>query len=176
MNYQENYINSALYEFRRYKTLGDQTFDQINAEDMHWVHCANDNSIAIIVKHMVGNMLSRWTNFLTEDGEKTWRKRDTEFENPYTTKAEMIQAWENGWRCLFQALQSINSSNFDSEIKIRNEAHTVFEAVNRQLAHYANHVGQIVYIGKMIKGKEWISLSVPKGKSADFNREKFGKS
>lgn len=176
MSYQEDYIKSALFEFQRYKTLGDKTFDQLGEEDVHWVKSEYDNSMAIIVKHMVGNMLSRWTNFLTEDGEKIWRNRETEFENPYATRAEMIQAWEKGWQCLFKALESINSNNFDSEIKIRNEAHTVFEAVNRQLAHYANHVGQIVYIGKMIKGNEWVSLSVPKGKSAEFNREKFGKS
>lgn len=173
MNDQENYIKSARYEFQRYKTLGDKTFDQLGEEDIHWVHNTHDNSMAIIVKHMVGNMLSRWTNFLTEDGEKSWRNRETEFENPYTTKAEMIQAWQKGWQCLFEALESIDAGNFNSKIKIRNESHTVFEAVNRQLAHYANHVGQIVYIGKMIKGKEWVSLSIPKGGSAAFNQKKF---
>ncbi|MEP3208701.1 MAG: DUF1572 family protein [Maribacter sp.] len=173
MNYQENYIKSAVYEFQRYKTLGDKTFDQLEENDIHWVNNAYDNSMAIIVKHMVGNMFSRWTNFFTEDGEKIWRNRETEFENPYTTKAEMIRAWQKGWQCLFEALESIDSNNFNSKIKIRNESHTVFEAVNRQLAHYANHVGQIVYIGKMIRGKEWVSLSIPKGDSAAFNQKKL---
>lgn len=173
MNYQENYIKSAVYEFQRYKTLGDKTFDQLEENDIHWVNNAYDNSMAIIVKHMVGNMFSRWTNFFTEDGEKIWRNRETEFENPYTTKAEMIRAWQKGWQCLFEALESIDSNNFNSKIKIRNESHTVFEAVNRQLAHYANHVGQIVYIGKMIRGKEWVSLSIPKGDSTAFNQKKL---
>ncbi len=122
---------------------------------------------------MVGNMLSRWTNFLTEDGEKTWRNREEEFKDPYSSKSEMIQAWEKGWQCLFNALNTIDKDNFDSKIKIRNEAHTVYEAVNRQLAHYANHVGQIVFIGRMIKGNEWVSLSIPKGGSEEFNQEKF---
>jgi hypothetical protein len=176
MDYQKNYLKSALFEFRRYKTLGNKTFDQLNDKDIHWVNGNHDNSIAIIVKHMVGNMLSRWTNFLVEDGEKKWRNRETEFKEPYRSKSEMINAWEEGWQCLFSALESINSENFEEEIKIRKEAHTIFEAVNRQLAHYANHVGQIVFIGKMIKGNVWISLSIPKGKSADFNANKFNSS
>jgi len=172
MNYQENYIKSAIFEFERYKTLGDQTFAQLEEKDIHWVFSESDNSIAIIVKHIVGNMLSRWTKFLTEDGEKTWRNRDIEFKDPYDSKTIMIEAWQKGWQCLFEALKSIHSENFHSEIKIRNEAHTIFEAVNRQLAHYANHVGQLVFIGKMIKGNKWIPLSIPKGKSAEFNSSK----
>lgn len=175
MGYQENYIKSVLFEFKRYKTLGDKTFAQVNEKDIHWVNSAYDNSIAIVVKHIVGNMFSRWTNFLTEDGEKTWRNRESEFNEAYGSKSEMIQAWEKGWQCLFDALESITSDNFDSEIKIRNEAHTIFEAVNRQLAHYANHVGQIVYIGRMIKGNKWISLSIQKGGSEEFNQEKFSR-
>lgn len=175
MNYQENYIKSALFEFQRYKTLGDKTFEQLEDKDIHWVYNEYDNSIAIIVKHITGNMLSRWTNFLTEDGEKRWRNRETEFEDSYDSKSKMVAAWENGWQCLFDALASVNSENFNSSIKIRNESHTIFEAVNRQLAHYANHVGQIVYIGKMIKNNEWTSPSIPKGKSVDYNNNKFGK-
>lgn len=173
MNYQENYIESARFEFMRYKTLGDNTFAQLKEEDIHWTYQESDNSISIIVKHMAGNMLSRWTNFLSEDGEKTWRNRDAEFKDAYGSKSEMIEAWKKAWHCLFEALESINTDNFDSEIKIRNETHTIFEAVNRQLAHYANHVGQIVFIGKMIKGNEWVSLSIPKETSADFNKRKF---
>jgi len=173
MDYQENYIKSVIFEFERYKTLGDKTFAQLNEKDIYWTLSETDNSIAIIVKHMAGNMLSRWTNFLTEDGEKLWRNRETEFHDAYQSKKGMTQAWEQGWQCLFHALKSINSANFDSEIKIRNEPHTIFEAVNRQLAHYANHVGQIILLGKMIKGKAWVSLSIAKGASEAFNKEKF---
>ncbi|WP_430968975.1 DUF1572 family protein [Spongiimicrobium sp. 2-473A-2-J] len=173
MDYTTNFIESALYEFRRYKTLGDKTFLQLSETDIHWTYNEADNSIALIVKHMVGNMLSRWTNFRTEDGEKSWRNRETEFKDPYPTKAKMQKAWEEGWACLFAALESINADNFDTPIRIRGEAHTTMEAVNRQLAHYANHVGQIVLMGKMIKGKDWISLSIPKGGSEAFNQQKF---
>jgi hypothetical protein len=175
MNYQENYIKNALYEFRCYKSLGDKSFAQLEERDLFWQYNEATNSIAIIVKHMTGNMLSRWTNFLTEDGEKLWRNREIEFENTYTSKIELIAAWEKGWHCLFDALESINSRNFDSTIKIRSEPHTIFEAVNRQIAHYASHVGQIVMIGKMAKGNAWVSLSIEKGKSEDFNQQKFNK-
>ena len=173
MDFVTNYLNSALFELRRYKTLGDKTFVQLGESDILWKYQEEDNSISQIVKHISGNMLSRWTNFLSEDGEKPWRHRDTEFEEPFTTKTEMIAAWEKGWQCLFDAIASINSDNFNRLIKIRNEEHTIAEAVNRQLAHYANHVGQIVLLGKMIKGDRWVSLSVPKGESEVFNKEKF---
>ncbi|AEM71431.1 protein of unknown function DUF1572 [Allomuricauda ruestringensis DSM 13258] len=174
MDFQENYIASVKFEFQRYKTMGDKTFVQISDADIHWKHNDSDNSIAIIVKHIVGNMMSRWTNFLSEDGEKSWRNRDMEFEEPYTSKSEMITAWEKGWKCLFEALGSINPSNFQSKVKIRNEEHSIVEAINRQLAHYASHVGQIVFVGKMIKGHDWKSLSIPKGASKDFNKKMFG--
>jgi hypothetical protein len=113
---------------------------------------------------------------LTEDGEKPWRNRETEFENPYPTKKEMQLAWDKGWQCLFDALESIDATNFDTKINIRGQKHTIVEAVNRQLAHYASHVGQIVLLGKMIKGPEWESLSIPKGGSEAFNQKLFGKS
>ena len=173
MDFVNNYLDSSRFEFCRYKTLGDKTFAQLGESDILWKYQDEDNSISQIVKHISGNMLSRWTNFLSEDGEKPWRHRDTEFEEPFTTKTEMIAAWEKGWQCLFDAIASINSDNFNRLIKIRNEEHTIAEAVNRQLAHYANHVGQIVLLGKMIKGDRWVSLSVPKGESEVFNKEKF---
>lgn len=173
MNYHENYLKSVTFEFKRYKTLADKTFVQLAEKDLYWKYSENDNNIALIVKHMVGNMLSRWTNFLTEDGEKPWRNREEEFENPYETKKEMLTAWNEGWDCLFKALDSLNKDNFDTHIKIRNENHTIIEAINRQLAHYANHIGQIVFLGKMIKGSKWVSLSIPKGGSKAFNKEKF---
>nr|WP_321413825.1 DUF1572 family protein [uncultured Allomuricauda sp.] len=174
MNFQENYLASVKFEFQRYKTMGDKTFAQIGDADIHWKYAETDNSIAIIVKHMVGNMLSRWTNFLTEDGEKSWRERDMEFEASYTSKSEMITAWEKGWKCLFDALSQIDSTNFQNRITIRGEEHSILEAVNRQLAHYANHVGQIVFIGRMVKGTDWTSLSIPKGASGAFNKKMFG--
>lgn len=174
MDFNENYIKSVVFEFNRYKTLGDKTFKQLSENEIHWKNSNTDNSIAIIVKHLVGNMLSRWTNFLTEDGEKPWRNRETEFEVPYTTKTEMIQAWEKGWECLFTALNTINAANFGTKIRIRNQEHSIVEAVNRQLAHYSSHLGQIVFLGKMIKGTDWISLSIPKGESTLFNKKMFG--
>jgi len=120
-------------------------------------------------------MLSRWTNFLTEDGEKSWRHRDQEFVDTYQSKEDMLKAWENGWDCLFKALEPLKTDDLDRIIFIRNEEHTVTEAIVRQLAHYAYHVGQIVFLGKLIKGDLWKSLSIPKGKSEDFNAEKFSK-
>ncbi len=173
MDFVKNYLYSVHFEFYRYKTLGEKTFAQLNEADILWKYQEEDNSISQIVKHIVGNMHSRWTNFLTEDGEKSWRKRDSEFEDPYTTKTEMIAAWEKGWQCLFDALATLNSGNFNSHVKIRNEDHTIVEAINRQLAHYASHIGQIVLLGKMIKDKNWVSLSIPKGQSKAFNKEKF---
>lgn len=166
----DNYLQNAQFEFSRYKVLGDKTFQQLSENELHWQYQETDNSIAIIVKHMAGNMLSRWTDFLVEDGEKEWRNRESEFTNPPKSKEEIVAYWQKGWSCLFEALGSINSSNFESKIYIRGEAHTIIEAINRQLAHYANHVGQIVLLGKMVKGKDWVSLSIPKGKSNDFNK------
>jgi len=131
------------------------------------------NSIAITVNHIVGNMLSRWTDFLTTDGEKDFRNRDKEFEDVIKTRQELLDKWETGWACLFEALASVNEDNFETTVYIRNMGHTVVEAVNRQLAHYAYHIGQIVYLGRMIKGAEWASLSIPKGDSKTYNAEKF---
>jgi len=118
-------------------------------------------------------MLSRWTDFLTSDGEKEWRNRDQEFEDLIKTKAQLLQRWEEGWACLYKALASVNEDNFEQLVYIRNQGHTIVEAVNRQLAHYAYHIGQIVFIGRMIKGEEWVSLSIPKGGSKVYNEGKF---
>lgn len=175
MNFSENYLTNIKFEFNRYKIYGDRTLDQLSEKDLHWRQSADDNSIAIIIKHVVGNMLSRWTNFLMEDGEKSWRDRDQEFENPPQTKKDLIEYWEKGWQCLFNALDTVNGENFDSTIKIRGEEHTIIQAVNRQLAHYASHVGQLVLLGKMLRGKNWQSLSVTKGKSQEFNQKMFDK-
>lgn len=167
------YLNSIKKEFNYYKSLGERTFDQLAEKDLFWQFNEESNSIAIIVNHISGNMKSRWTDFLTSDGEKIWRNRDMEFETVIKSKLELIRKWEDGWQCLFLALDSINDQNFNAKVYIRNQEHSIMEALNRQLAHYTYHIGQIVYIGKMLKGKEWQSLSIPRGKSNDFNDKKF---
>ena len=171
----DNYLNSAVKQFEYYKILGEKTINQLNVEDLFWQFNNDSNSIAIIVNHLWGNMLSRWTNFLTEDGEKDWRKRDLEFENIIKTKDNLLQKWNEGWSCLFNALQSINAENFHQKITIRNQEHTITEAINRQMMHYAYHIGQIVFLGKQIKGENWQTLSIAKGKSAAFNAAKMNK-
>lgn len=168
-----NYLESARKQFEYYKQLGDRTFDQLAEKDFFWQFNPESNSIAIIVRHLWGNMLSRWTDFLTSDGEKVWRNRDAEFEASIKTERELREKWEAGWACVFQALDSINANNFNTTVYIRNMGHTIPEAVNRQMAHYAYHVGQIVFIGRMIKGRDWQSLSIPKGQSAAYNAKKF---
>ncbi|WP_299677890.1 DUF1572 family protein [uncultured Tenacibaculum sp.] len=170
-----SYLNSAIKQFEYYKSLGDKTFHQLSNDQFFWIADAHENSIAIIVKHMVGNMLSRWTNFLTEDGEKDWRNRDQEFENSFTTKKEVIDYWEQGWQCLFDAITPLNTNDLEKIIYIRNHGHTVTEAINRQLCHYSYHTGQIVFLGKMLTNEKWQSLSIPKGNSKQYNQEKFSK-
>jgi len=170
-----NYLESVDRQFRYYKHLGESTFEQLDPDALFWAPTSESNSIAIIVNHLVGNMLSRWTDFLTTDGEKEWRNRDLEFSNLYGDKSQMIEAWEKGWDCLFQALASIDEKEYNRIIYIRNMGHTITEAINRQLAHYSYHIGQIVYIGRMHKGAQWKSLSIPKGDSESYNAEKFAK-
>ncbi len=170
---EENYLSSARKQFEYYKSLGDRTFSQLNDEQLFWQFNEDSNSIAIIVKHLWGNMLSRWTDFLTSDGEKEWRHRDQEFEADINTREELIAKWEEGWTCLFTALDSVNPDNFHQLVYIRNQGHTILEAVNRQLGHYPYHIGQIVFLGKMMKSEAWTSLSIPKGGSKAFNEKKF---
>ncbi|MBC7848851.1 MAG: DUF1572 family protein [Chitinophagaceae bacterium] len=169
-----NYLGSAIKQFQYYKLLAEKTFDQIPEEKLFWQFNTESNSIATIVKHLAGNMTSRWTDFLTTDGEKDWRKRDEEFENDITTKTEMLKVWNDGWQVLLNTLTSLTEDDLSRTIHIRNEEHSVAEAINRQLAHYPYHIGQIVFIGKMW-ANEWQSLSIPRGKSNQFNAEKFGK-
>lgn len=157
--------------FKYYKSLGDKSFEQLSDEQMFWQFNEESNSIAVIVKHIAGNMLSRWTNFFTEDGEKSWRTRDDEFINTFKNKEEVVDYWESGWRCLFEALEQINDNNLSHIIYIRGEAHSAMDAVFRQLAHYPYHIGQIVYIAKMMKNDHWKTLSIAKNKSQEFNNE-----
>ena len=153
--------------------LGERTFEQLADEEIHWQFNPEVNSVAIIVNHLSGNMQSRWTDFLTSDGEKPWRNRDAEFEDKMVSRTELLNRWNQGWQCLFQALDSVNEDNFAEKVYIRNAAHTVTEAINRQLSHYAYHVGQIVMIGKMLRGSNWKSLSIPKNQSQAYNDQKF---
>ena len=171
----KDYLQSIKKQFSYYKKLGEKTFEQIPEEALFWQFNSESNSIAIIVSHLSGNMLSRWTDFLTTDGEKSWRDRDQEFESVIKTKRELLEKWERGWACFFYALNSLKEEDLHKNILIRNEEHTIIEAINRQLAHYPYHIGQIVFIGKMIANQNWKSLSIPKGKSQDFNKTKFVK-
>ena len=167
------FLQSAIKQFEYYKLLGEQTFEQLKEEDFCWQYNVESNSIAIIIKHLAGNMLSRWTDFLTTDGEKEWRNREDEFENDVMDRATLMSTWQKGWSCLFTALHSLKENDLQTEIFIRNQGHTVAEAINRQLAHYPYHVGQIVFIGKMLTNEKWQSLSIPKGASNKYNAEKF---
>jgi Protein of unknown function (DUF1572) len=170
-----DYLDSAKKQFEYYKMLGEKTFSQLPDDKLFWQFNDDCNSIATIVKHLSGNMLSRWTDFLTSDGEKEWRNRDAEFENDISTRAELLEKWNAGWNCLFDALNGLTEDDLQKMIYIRNMGHTVMEAINRQLAHYPYHVGQIVFIGKMATDGSWTSLSIPKGKSKTYNAEKFAK-
>ena len=166
----EHYLEDALRTFRNYKKLAERAFAQLGDEDFFRTIDEESNSIAINIKHMAGNMISRWTDFLTTDGEKPERNRDLEFEMlPNTTREEMLAYWEQGWTATFAAIEPLTPDDLMRTITIRGQAHTVVQAINRQLAHYAYHVGQIVYLAKHFKSSDWQSLSVPKNKSADFN-------
>ncbi len=169
---KDEYLQSAIKQFEYYKLLGERTFEQLSDRQLFWQANADSNSIAVIVKHLSGNMLSRWADVLTTDGEKPWRNRDTEFENNLTTRSEMMACWDEGWETLLNTLYALQPEDLHKIIYIRNQGHTVLEAINRQLAHYPYHVGQIVFIGKML-ANHWTSLSIPKGQSTDYNHEKF---
>ncbi len=169
------YLESVKQQFLYYKSLAEKSIVQLEAPMLFIQPNNESNSIAMIIQHMHGNMLSRWTDFLTTDGEKEWRKRDDEFEVILKTKEEVLQKWEEGWACLITAIDSINDSMLSQPILIRYEPHTIAEAINRQLAHYPYHVGQIVFYAKQLLGNKFISLSIPKNKSEEFNQQKFGK-
>lgn len=175
MEINNSYLESVQKQFLYYKTLGEKAIDQLEPEQLFVSVNEDTNSIATIIKHLSGNMLSRWTDFLTTDGEKEWRNRDDEFESNSNTKEEVMKIWNNGWNCFFNALNSLTADQLTTIIYIRNEGHTVFEAINRQLAHYPYHIGQIVFYAKMLKKSEWSSLSIPKNKSNSYNDDKFSK-
>lgn len=165
------YLDSAIKRLMTYKFLGNKTFEQLEEKDFHYTPNPSSNSIAVIIRHMHGNMLSRWTNFLTEDGEKPGRNRDTEFSPPALSKTDLIALWEEGWLCLLSTLRSLKEEDLMKTITIRHEPLIAIDAINRQLAHYPHHVGQIIYIGKLIKDSGWQSLSIPRGASDTFNQQ-----
>lgn len=175
MNTNRVFLDSASKRLKEYKLLGEKTFDQLSEEQLNFQPNKDSNSIAIIVQHLHGNMLSRWTNFLTEDGEKQWRKRDEEFEIKRFTKEQIIKLWSEGWQTLLQTLSSLSDDDLTKTVSIRNEALNVIDAINRQIAHYSYHVGQIVFLGKWLKGEDWKSLSIPLKGSVDFNDKMMGK-
>lgn len=171
----DTYLTSVRKQFEYYKGLAERAMAQVDEADLFWQPDANSNSIAITVNHLAGNMRSRWTNFLTADGEKPWRHRDQEFEDIIKTREELLLTWEAGWQRLFEALDSVSEENIDTSVYIRNQEHAIVEAINRQLSHYPYHIGQVVYLARLRAGKHWESLSIPKGGSSSFNEAKFGK-
>jgi hypothetical protein len=165
------YLADALSSFRAYKKLADKAIDQTRDDELFVTLDEESNSIAVVVKHMAGNMISRWTDFLTTDGEKPDRHRDMEFViKPGTTRDEVLAYWERGWKRVFDAIEPLTADDFDKTVNIRGQAHTIVQAINRQLTHYSYHVGQIVFLAKHFRSTEWKSLSVPKNRSAEFNQ------
>lgn len=173
MEVNQSYLESVKKQFLYYKTIGEKAMAQLEPEHFLVAANADTNSIAVIIKHLHGNMLSRWTDFLTTDGEKEWRERDAEFENTSETKEEILALWEKGWQCLFDALDSLQPDQLLEIIYIRNEGHKVVDAINRQLAHYPYHIGQIVFYAKQLKNAGWDSLSIPRNASKSYNTDKF---
>jgi hypothetical protein len=168
MLFEEGFLKDAIKRFSYYKDLGDKTFDQLDEAGIFYQPSTESNSIAVIVQHMHGNMLSRWTHFLTEDGEKEWRKRDAEFEAVPCSKQDILALWNDGWRCMFDTLESLIPEDLAKTVTIRTEPLSVSDAILRQLAHYPYHVGQIVYLGRLVKNENWKSLSIRKGNSEAY--------
>lgn len=168
---EEIFLDSVIKRCKEYKALGEKIFAQLSDEEMHFQPNDESNSIAVIIQHLHGNMLSRWTNFFTEDGEKEWRSRDDEFEVHSFSQQQLIEKWNEGWKVFLNTLESLTPADLSKTITIRNQPLNVIDAINRQLAHYSYHIGQIVYLGRWIKGKEWQSLSIPKGDSKKFNEQ-----
>lgn len=175
MEVNESYLESVKKQFLYYKMLGEKAIHQLEPEQLFVSLNEDTNSIATIIKHISGNMLSRWTDFLTSDGEKEWRNRDAEFENDLKSKEEVLIVWNKGWDCFENTLNDLKPEQLSDIIYIRNEGHTVIEAINRQLAHYPYHIGQIVFYAKQLKNSSWDSLSIPRNKSGNYNAEKFAK-
>lgn len=175
MEINNSYLESVKKQFLYYKILGEKAIEQLQPEQLFIAINDDSNSIATIIQHLSGNMISRWTDFLTSDGEKEWRNRDAEFDVVLESKEALLATWNNGWDCFLTTLNSLTPDQLSNIIYIRNEGHTVMEAINRQLAHYPYHIGQIIFYAKILKEKEWNSLSIPRNKSNSYNDDKFAK-
>lgn len=162
------FVESSLQEFRRLKRVSEKAIDQLTHEQLHVMVDPESNSVATIMKHMAGNMISRWTDFLTTDGEKLSRNRDSEFVDDLQSRDELLAVWERGWKCLFDAVSALSDEQLRQIVHIRREPLSVVQAVTRQVSHYAYHCGQIVFVAKHLAGSNWKTLSIPKGKSADY--------
>jgi hypothetical protein len=171
----DEYLENIKTQFESYKEVADKTITQLSESDLYWKYNEESNNIACLILHISQNMLSRWTDFFESDGEKKWRNRDNEFVSPVLSHAKLIEKWEAGWNCLFNALNIINESNFEQRILIRNKEVKLIESITRQIAHYPYHIGQITYIGKMIQNEKWKSASIPKGKSDEYIQSEIKK-
>jgi hypothetical protein len=174
LEFTTSYLKDSLAVFRYYKRLAERAMEQVNDADLFTELGPETNSIAIVIKHMAGNMRSRWTDFLTTDGEKPDRNRDSEFEAPPQTRAQVLEMWEQGWQCLFNAIEPLTDADLNRTVFIRGEAHSVMQTINRQVAHYQYHIGQIVLLARHFAGDSWQSLSIPRKGSAEFNRKVSG--
>lgn len=170
LKFTTSYLEDSLTLFRYYKSLAERAMEQVKDEQLFATLDEEGNSIALIVKHMAGNMRSRWTDFMTADGEKPDRNRDSEFVDPPATRTALMETWEEGWARVFHALEPLSDADLGRTVLIRGEAHSVMQAINRQIAHYAHHVGQIVFLAKHFASDEWRSLSIPRNRSAEFNQ------
>jgi hypothetical protein len=170
LKFTTSYLEDTLSLFRYCKSQAEKAMEQVSDDQLFTAIDPESNSIAVIVKHMAGNMRSRWTDFLTSDGEKPDRDRDSEFVDPPDTRQALLEVWEDGWRRVFEALEPLTDADLGRTILIRGEAHSVLQAANRQLAHYCTHVGQIIFLAKHLKSTDWKSLTIPRNRSADFNR------
>ncbi len=169
--FSTSYIRDSLALFHQYKSLAEKAMAQVTDEEMHVAIDPEANSIAVIVKHITGNMRSRWRDFLTSDGEKPDRRRDTEFEMPERlSRAQIMEMWERGWKYVFDALEPLTDADLERKVFIRSEPHSVMQAINRQIAHYAGHIGQIIFLAKHFRSSDWKTLTIPRGKSEEFLR------
>lgn len=171
----KEYLENIEKQFKSYKEVADKTISQLTKDDLYWRYNEESNNIACIIIHLSENMLSRWTDFFDSDGEKEWRDRENEFAAQDLSYSELIEKWEKGWNCLFDALDAMNERNFHQPILIRNKKVKLIESITRQIAHYPYHIGQIAFIGKMILDEKWKSPSIPKGKSKEYIQSEFEK-
>lgn len=159
---ESSFLQSVRMLLDKYKGMAEKTFEQLSDEQLHWQYNEESNSIAILINHLWGNMMSRWTDFRTSDGEKEWRRRDAEFASSNETRGQLMLKWAEGWEKLLSSIEELNPGDLEKKVSIRGQENTVTEAIHMSMVHYVSHIGQIMYIGKMLKGDEWISLSIPR--------------